>query len=113
MWEALGLKETIQEAIVVDRSGSTILEETLRHNFRKPPVLGSLGLKETIVVAAWYIWWQRRSYCKGEHVASPSRTAFAILGLALNYGGRSHELWAGKNQDQIATNLMLMHAFFS
>jgi hypothetical protein len=32
---------------VVDRSGSAILEEILRNDFRKPPVLGSLGLKET------------------------------------------------------------------
>jgi ribonuclease HI len=44
-------------------------------------------LKETVAVAAWYIWWQRRHYCKGEHVVSPSRTALAIFGLALNYGG--------------------------
>jgi hypothetical protein len=87
VWEALGVKKTIQEAVVVDRSGSTILEEILQNNFRKPSVLGSLGLKETIEVATWYIWCQRRQYCKGEHVVSPSRTVFAIFGLALNYGG--------------------------
>jgi hypothetical protein len=39
VWEALGLKEIIQEVSVVDRSGSAILEEILLNDFRKPPVL--------------------------------------------------------------------------
>jgi hypothetical protein len=39
VWESLGLKEIIQEASVVDRSGSAILEEILLNDFRKPPVL--------------------------------------------------------------------------
>lgn len=36
VWEAIGLKEIIQEASVVDRSGSAILEEILRNDFCKP-----------------------------------------------------------------------------
>jgi hypothetical protein len=43
-------------------------------------------LKELIVVASWYIWWQQRKK-KGEQIAMPARTSFAIRGLALNFKG--------------------------
>lgn len=44
-------------------------------------------MKESILVRAWYIWWQRREFVKGEPVAVPSRTEFAIQALASNFGG--------------------------
>lgn len=53
---------------------------------RKSPVLGHLGLQETIVVASWYIWWQRREAVKGESVAPPATSAFRIHALTANYG---------------------------
>jgi hypothetical protein len=89
VWKALGLKEVISQATRVDRSGSTVLEEILRNPRRKSPVLGQLGLQETILVAAWYIWWQRREAVKRERVASPVSLAFSVHALTLNYGSVS------------------------
>ena len=40
-----------------------------------------------VAVGAWYIWWQRREAVKGNSVAPPSRTSFAIQALAANYKG--------------------------
>jgi hypothetical protein len=51
----------------------------------KSPVLGNLKLKETIAVTCWYLWWQRREHVKGECVAGPRRTAFAIQALTSNF----------------------------
>jgi ribonuclease HI len=63
-----------------------ILEEILRSPVKKSHVLGQLGLQETILIAAWYIWWQRREAVKGEKVAPPLWSAFSIQALTLNYG---------------------------
>jgi ribonuclease HI len=86
IWKSLGLEVVINEFICLDRSGSVILEEILRSNVKKSPVLGQLGLQETILVASWYIWWQRREFVKGEKVAPPGRSAFSIQALTLNFG---------------------------
>ena len=51
--------------------------------------MGSTGFKEAIAVVSWYIWWQRREAVKGEIIATPTRSAFAILALAANYQGAS------------------------
>jgi hypothetical protein len=67
-------------------SGSVVLEKILRSPCKKSPILGQLGLQEIILVAAWYIWWQRREAVKGEKVAPAARSAFSIQALTLNYG---------------------------
>jgi ribonuclease HI len=86
VWKSLGLEEVINNAVNLDRSGSVVLEEILRSPIKKSPVLGQLGLQEIVLVASWYIWWQRREAVKGERVAPPLRSAFSIQALALNYG---------------------------
>jgi hypothetical protein len=86
IWEALGLHDVIKNAIIVDRSGSVVLEYTLCNQNWQSPVLGTLGLQESVVVACWYIWWQRRELEKGESVTGLPRTAFAIQALTSNYG---------------------------
>jgi hypothetical protein len=50
----------------VDRSDSVILEEILLSPSKQSSIVGLLGLKETILVADWYIWWQHRELVKGE-----------------------------------------------
>jgi hypothetical protein len=60
IWKSLGLDEVIDKALLLDRSGSMVFEELLRSPRKKSHVLGQLGLQETITVAAWHIWWQRR-----------------------------------------------------
>ena len=85
VWKKLGLHEIIGEVIQIDRSGSVILEELLTQPARHSPVLGRLGFRESLVVGAWYIWWQRREFVKGKNVQNPSSTAFAIQAITSNF----------------------------
>lgn len=60
----MSLLERIQQSLVVDRSGSVVLEDILRWPDNNSPVFGQLGLKEAMAVQAWYIWWQCREVSK-------------------------------------------------
>jgi hypothetical protein len=60
LWESLGLSTIIDEATSIDRSGSVVLELLLRGHDSIVPGFQSLGLKETITVGCWYLWWMRR-----------------------------------------------------
>jgi ribonuclease HI len=75
------------EPSLVDRSGSVVLEGLLCGDLQMPSPISSMGIKELIATSAWYIWWQRREIKKGDSVATPARTVFAIAGLAQNYYG--------------------------
>lgn len=55
VWKALGVMDHIEKALMVDRSGSVVLEELLRWPAHKSSILGHLGLHETMAVGAWYI----------------------------------------------------------
>jgi hypothetical protein len=79
VWRALGLWSYIKDLCRVDRSGSVILEEILTSPSKQSPVVGLLGLKETILVAGWYIWWQRREAVKGESVANVKKKRYRII----------------------------------
>jgi hypothetical protein len=67
-----------------------VLEEILRGHLKNNSVIGLLGLKETILVAGWYIWWQRREVVKGETVAPVKKSIFSIQAITANYGASSH-----------------------
>lgn len=84
IWKKLGLHEIITEVLPIDRSGSVILEELLTQPARQSPILGRLGLRESLLVGAWYIWWQRREFVKGKSIQNPSSTAFAIQAITSN-----------------------------
>lgn len=88
-WKALGLYNIIDQALAVDRSGSVVLEEILRWPTRKSPVLGQLGLQETVAVASWYIWFERGEARKGVHVRPPFSSDFAIRALTANYAEKN------------------------
>jgi hypothetical protein len=75
------------EPALFDRSGSVVFEGLLCGDLQVPSPISSVGIKKLIATAAWYIWWQRREIKKGESVATPGRTTFAIAGLAQNYYG--------------------------
>ena len=45
---------------------------------------GDLPRAELAVIAAWYIWWQRRQIVKGVQVQTPEKTALSIRVLATN-----------------------------
>ena len=97
VWRALVVIQVIDNALPVDRSGSAVLEEILQSQIHTPDSLKQIRMTELIAVRAWYIWWQRREAVKGENVAPPDRTSFAIQALTLNYKGAasgttSHEI---------------------
>jgi uncharacterized iron-regulated membrane protein len=67
------------------------------------PSVEGLGMKELIVLACWYMWWERRRISRDEPVQRPARTSQTILVMALNFsesckqtlalgamGGKSH-----------------------
>jgi hypothetical protein len=60
--------------------------ETLLHDKQaSAPFLPDVYRNDLMVVAVWYIWWERRKATHGEAVQSPPRTAQSISVLALNY----------------------------
>ncbi|KAM3271769.1 hypothetical protein ACQJBY_042149 [Aegilops geniculata] len=64
-----------------DRSGSVTMEILLRNHSS----IGDLPAAELITVAAWYIWWQRRQFVKGETISDAHHSAISIKVLAMNY----------------------------
>jgi hypothetical protein len=85
IWENLGILAIIDEACTTDRVGSAILEFLLRKNDMNFPSVEGLGMKELIVSACWYMWWERRRISRDEPVQRPARTSQAILVMALNF----------------------------
>jgi hypothetical protein len=84
MWMALGVHEIIDEAMLVDRSGSAVLEEILRRNSRLMPGFHDLCLKEVVAITSWYIWWVRRRRTHNEDVSPLFRCKMSILAIAAN-----------------------------
>ena len=91
MWKALGIVDEIEKALLVDRSGLVVLEESLRWPVQKSPILGHLGLQEVVAIGAWYIWWERREAKKGATVKNPIDSRFSIHAIASNHTGRIPE----------------------
>src|SRR4051812_44022007 len=66
MWNALGISAIIDDALHTNRSGSTILKGLIRRDDNTFPGMSNIGLKETIIVACWYLWWMRRQVTHDE-----------------------------------------------
>jgi ribonuclease HI len=79
------MKEVIEHAMLVDRSGFVVLEHILRSPNNNIPQLQHVTLHEIIAVGGWYIWWERRELVKGESVSHPKMSAFAIKAITANY----------------------------
>jgi ribonuclease HI len=67
--------------VAQDNSGSVTLEILSKVEGGS----GEVPIPELMMVAAWYIWWQRREFVKGETIHTPERTAICIRVLATNY----------------------------
>jgi ribonuclease HI len=83
IWRALGVSDLIQSALVTNRAGPAILEALLSstgQNFQN----FDMGLKETIDVACWYLWWTRRRRVRGEVVPPSHRCILSILSITAN-----------------------------
>jgi hypothetical protein len=68
----------------IDRSRSVLVEEIITRGGRVPS-LDNIGFAEIVLIAGWYIWWERRQIVHGEKVQSPFRSAMSIRVLAMNY----------------------------
>jgi hypothetical protein len=79
VWKELALTEVTEDALLADKSGSVVLEVILCSKKKPSPLLAQLKIHEMITIVCWYIWWQRREFVKGESVARPSNTVFAIM----------------------------------
>jgi hypothetical protein len=72
-WYALGLEKVMDEAIVIDRAGSVIMEHIMRSNDN------TMQWFETIVKGGgycqtrWYLWWMRR---QGTHKSQRNHSSF-------------------------------------
>jgi hypothetical protein len=75
--------DVIEEALVVDKARSAVLEFLLSGHDQKFPNF-DMGLAETIAVACWYMWWIRRRRVRNEEVPSIGRCRLSILSITAN-----------------------------
>lgn len=85
VWEALGWKSSIEKAVLVDRSGTSIMDFLLCDQSSQNPYMEPVQFSEVVATTCWYLWWQRRCIVRQEEVLSPIRTSPAIQALTLNY----------------------------
>ena len=85
LWGALGLDGIIGEAIHEDRAGSVILEILLRRQDNLFQCMDNIGLKETLTIACWYLWWLRRRRTHDETVPPVNKCRTSILAMAANF----------------------------
>lgn len=97
VWRGMGLRDTIRQAVMQDRSGSVTME--ILSN--KEPVAGEAPLPVLIIVARWYIWWQRRQIVKGELITQPDRTTLSIKAIAAHFVRASTSKGTYRNIDQM------------
>jgi hypothetical protein len=84
VWQGLGLQENVNAAIVMDRSGSIILEELLCSEKPGGIACDMDNRVATVMVASWYIWWSRRQIKNKEPVPNIVRTVLNIKGIVAN-----------------------------
>jgi hypothetical protein len=84
IWGQLGLSQVMEEAQAVDRAGSAVLEHLLHLPDNSYPGLQIVNLKETIIVAAWYLWWIRRRRTHNEDVPPMYKCKLPILTITAN-----------------------------
>jgi len=83
VWSSIGLGQKIADLLIVDRSGSIVLEEVIRG---EELVQGlDVGLAELILTGGWFLWWERRQIVHGESVQRPARSGLSIVSLTKNY----------------------------
>jgi hypothetical protein len=85
LWSSLGLQPVIEEAASADMAGSAMLEHILRRQDNSLPGFSNIGLKETISMACWYLWWLRRRKTHNEQVPPIHRCKISILSITSLY----------------------------
>jgi hypothetical protein len=80
----LGINQSITTTLELDMPGPLLVQQLIL----KPsigPLLKGIGLSETILTGAWYLWWERRQFTHGESLQPVHRSAMSIGVLATNY----------------------------
>jgi ribonuclease HI len=80
----MGILDIITDAVQTDRSGSVVLEVLLRRHDNSLQGFENMGLKETIMVTCWYLWWIRRRRTHNESVPPMFRCKMSILAIVAN-----------------------------
>jgi hypothetical protein len=84
LWDSLGIRGIIEEALNIDRSGSAVLEFKLMKNDNSIPGFSCVGLKETITVGCWYMWWIRHQLTHNESVPPMNHYRMSVLAITTN-----------------------------
>ena len=74
----------IDEACRTNHEGTSAFEAILK----LPDIISPgfhIGLRELVVTACWYAWWELRQVTHGEPIQKPARSAQAIAAMATNY----------------------------
>jgi ribonuclease HI len=82
--ESIGITGIIEDAILDDRAGSTVLEHPLKREDNNLNDMPNTGLKETIVVACWFLWWLRRRITNNESTPSLYNCKMSIFSIVAN-----------------------------
>nr|XP_020176446.1 uncharacterized protein LOC109762044 [Aegilops tauschii subsp. strangulata] len=80
-----------------DRSGSVTTEILSQAQ----GISEGVPMPELILVAAWYLWWQRRQHVKGEEIQTAEKTAISIRVLATNFTRAYSSKYSERKQDQM------------
>jgi hypothetical protein len=83
IWTSLELSEVINDAMLIDRAGSAILEHLFRSDVSMPG-FNSIGVREVIGTTCWYLWWIRRQRTNGELVPPIFKCKLSILSITAN-----------------------------
>jgi hypothetical protein len=84
VWHSLNIQHIIDDATIVDRSGSAILEHILRQDMNEVLGLDSIHLKELVMITCWYMWWLRRRRARSEEVPPLNKCKMSILAITAN-----------------------------
>lgn len=85
MWPLLGIDDVITRSGFVDLVGEAMLEFLLSIPEEEVSVLGQANFKEIVVVAIWFMWWERRKFLHGEHTQSTGQILLVVRSLAANF----------------------------
>ena len=106
------MDELITTVCSLEMVGGSVLESLLRDKHAKALLLLEVDRNDLIATAIWYVWWERRQATHGELIQTPSRTAHAIMVLALNYSrarkikkGIARHGWTKPKEDFVKLNV--------
>ncbi|KAE8811226.1 hypothetical protein D1007_11975 [Hordeum vulgare] len=85
IWRVLGLLNLVNQVCDLEQDGSAVLSELLLSKSTIKSNISDVDRAELIATTVWYVWWERRSFTHGEHVAESPRSAHAISALVKNF----------------------------